>query len=584
MASKKIATLYAEITGDTTKLNKSLSSSKTALTGLNKGAAETISSMTGLNLASAGAGAAIGAIALFAKQALSETEAYARSVRDLSKITGDSAESTSRLIQVSDDLLISEEELGTALQGAVRKGIDVSVEGLMKLSDQYTKLEPGLERSKFLMDTFGRSGVSMAMMMEQGADGIKSMLESQSDSLVMTQENIDASREYEKAMDDLGDMMQGFKYTIGNTVIVPLTNAAKAFSLLVKWTDSVNDAYAEHERQTLKTAGSYREYADEILNARIRTGELTEVRKRMIMDDIEAGKSSYALTKAFGLQTEASYNRAKSLEMYNSVMRETTEKTNELVLSEDELKAKFSEVSSYISGDVTETYNKFNEKNNELWGTNKKIVDKITELESKSWLTTDQKKELATLEEELGKNKRAIEANEEAYKKEYNTFILNTFLKYAALDGLSAKDLDVYTKMAENMGLIDQPTKDLIEGIGNITKEIDGSKTSAQEFANVLAGIPDKDVYVRTHYVSYGGQTGGHEDEDNGLLGGYASGASFTVPPSYSGDSFGMRVQSGEKVKVTQAGVPDDTARMLRNLPSLIGRAVRDGVIQGLAQ
>ncbi len=584
MASKKIATLYAEITGDTTKLNKSLSSSKTALTGLNKGAAETISSMTGLNLASAGAGAAIGAIALFAKQALSETEAYARSVRDLSKITGDSAESTSRLIQVSDDLLISEEELGTALQGAVRKGIDVSVEGLMKLSDQYTKLEPGLERSKFLMDTFGRSGVSMAMMMEQGADGIKSMLESQSDSLVMTQENIDASREYEKAMDDLGDMMQGFKYTIGNTVIVPLTNAAKAFSLLVKWTDSVNDAYAEHERQTLKTAGSYREYADEILNARIRTGELTEVRKRMIMDDIEAGKSSYALTKAFGLQTEASYNRAKSLEMYNSVMRETTEKTNELVLSEDELKAKFSEVSSYISGDVTETYNKFNEKNNELWGTNKKIVDKITELESKSWLTTDQKKELATLEEELGKNKRAIEANEEAYKKEHNTFILNTFLKYAALDGLSAKDLDVYTKMAENMGLIDQPTKDLIEGIGNITKEIDGSKTSAQEFANVLAGIPDKDVYVRTHYVSYGGQTGGHEDEDNGLLGGYASGASFTVPPSYSGDSFGMRVQSGEKVKVTQAGVPDDTARMLRNLPSLIGRAVRDGVIQGLAQ
>lgn len=584
MASKKIATLYAEITGDTTKLNKSLSSSKTALTGLNKGAAETISSMTGLNLASAGAGAAIGAIALFAKQALSETEAYARSVRDLSKITGDSAESTSRLIQVSDDLLISEEELGTALQGAVRKGIDVSVEGLMKLSDQYTKLEPGLERSKFLMDTFGRSGVSMAMMMEQGADGIKSMLESQSDSLVMTQENIDASREYEKAMDDLGDMMQGFKYTIGNTVIVPLTNAAKAFSLLVKWTDSVNDAYAEHERQTLKTAGSYREYADEILNARIRTGELTEVRKRMIMDDIEAGKSSYALTEAFGLQTEASYNRAKSLEMYNSVMRETTEKTNELVLSEDELKAKFSEVSSYISGDVTETYNKFNEKNNELWGTNKKIVDKITELESKSWLTTDQKKELATLEEELGKNKRAIEANEEAYKKEYNTFILNTFLKYAALDGLSAKDLDVYTKMAENMGLIDQPTKDLIEGIGNITKEIDGSKTSAQEFANVLAGIPDKDVYVRTHYVSYGGQTGGHEDEDNGLLGGYASGASFTVPPSYSGDSFGMRVQSGEKVKVTQAGVPDDTARMLRNLPSLIGRAVRDGVIQGLAQ
>ncbi len=584
MASKKIATLYAEITGDTTKLNKSLSSSKAALTNLNKGAAETISSMTGLNIASIGVGAAIAGIAVFAKQALSETESYARAVRELSKITGDGAESTSRLIQVSDDLLISQEELGTALQGAVRKGIDVSVEGLMNLSEQYMKLEPGLERSKFLMDTFGRSGVSMAMLMEQGASGIQSMIDATGENLVMTQENIDASREYEIALDELGDTMQGFKYEIGKSVIVPLTNAAKAFVLLINWTEKLNDVYSDHEKQTLKSAASYKEYASEILNARIRSGELTEVRKKMIMDDIEAGKSSYKLTEAFGLQTEASYNRAKSLEMYNSVMGETTNKTNELILSEDELKAKFSEIDSYISGDVTETYNKFNEKNNELWSTNNELVSKISELEGKSWLTPEQKGELETLRGKLADNKKAIEDNETAYKQETNQFILNTFLKYAALDGLSAKDLEVYTKMAENMGLIDQPTKELIEGIADITKEIDGSTRSANDFANALSGIKDKDVYVRTHYVSYGGKTGGHEDEDNGLLGGYASGASFTVPPGYSGDSYGMRVQSGEKVKVTQAGVPDDTARMLRALPAQIGRAVRDGVVQGLAR
>ena len=91
--------------------------------------------------------------------------------------------------------------------------------------------------------------------------------------------------------------------------------------------------------------------------------------------------------------------------------------------------------------------------------------------------------------------------------------------------------------------------------------------------------IPDKDVYVRTHYVSY-------DDVDTRtakeLLGGYASGADFTVPPGNSGDSFGMNVSSGEHVKVTQAGVPDDTQRLLRMLPAQIGRAVRDGVIMGM--
>lgn len=582
--SKKIGSLFYEITGDTSKLNSSLTNSKAAMQGLNKGAADTISSVTGLNLASLGAGAAIAGMAVFAKQAVTETVAYGKSVRDLSKITGNTAEETSRLIQVADDLKISEEELGTALQGAVRKGIDVSVEGLSNLSEQYLKLAPGLERSKFLMDTFGRSGSSMAMMMEQGADGIRNMSAAIDDSLVMTDDAIKAAREFEIAMDDVEDAVQGVKYVLGTPLIKGLTDAANGFMTLVKWNDRVKDAYASQEKQVVKNTQSYREYARAVLDAYVRTGDMSQKQSDWIMTDIEAGKYNDVLREKYGLRSEAAYNVARSSEYLDKWDRAAKESTEELAKAQEELKGNFELVNSYISGDVTETYNKFNEKNGELWETNAKLVSKISELEGKSWLTEDQKKELAELQTELGKNKTAIEENEKAYKRETNEFILQTTLKYMALDGLSTKDLEVYTKMAENMGLIDEPTKTLLTKIGEITSQIDTSKASADEFARALSGIPDRDVYVRTHYISDSSGTGGHEDDGNGLLGGYASGGSFTVPPGYSGDSYGMRVQSGEKVKVTQAGVPDDTARMLRNLPSLIGRAVRDGVIQGLAQ
>jgi len=577
--SKKIGSLYYEITGDTSKLKTSLSESKVAMQGMNKGAADAISSMTGLNLAGLGAGVAIAGIATAARKAVTETVAYADAVRDMAKITGNSVEETSRLIQVADDLVISEEELGTALQGGVRKGIDVSIDGLSKLSDEYLKLEPGLERSKFLMDTFGRSGSSMAMFMEQGADGIRKMSASIDDSLVLTDEAINSAREYEKAMDDLGDSVQGVSYDIGTFLAKNLAKAANAFTLLANWSQKVGDIHSDLEGKVVKTSTSYREYANAVLDAYVRTGEMGTAQRDLIMQDIEAGTYNDVLREKFGLRSEAAYNVARSSEYLDKWDRAAKDATVQLAKAQEELKSNFELVNDYISGDVTETYNKFNEKNNELWGKTDELSKKIGELEGKSWLTEEQKEELGNLKTELGNTKLAIEENEKAYKKETNEFILSTALKYMALDDLSQKDLEVYTAMAENMGLLDQPTKDLIDGIGKIATKIDTSKASVKEFADALSGIPDEDVNINVRYNYYGEVDTRRAKE---LLGGYASGADFTVPPGNSGDSFGMNVSSGEHVKVTQAGVPDDTQRLLRMLPAQIGRAVRDGVIMGM--
>ena len=64
-----------------------------------------LSSMTALGAA----GMAIGGISKFLKDAVQDTIAYGTQVDNMSRLLGISAEDTSRLIQASDDLFLSQE-------------------------------------------------------------------------------------------------------------------------------------------------------------------------------------------------------------------------------------------------------------------------------------------------------------------------------------------------------------------------------------------------------------------------------------------------------------------------------------------
>ena len=97
--------------------------------------------MTGVSLGVAGGvalvGKAIQAATQYVKEAIEKQDKYVTSVIDMSRVLGIDTEETSKLIQASDDLFISQEKLNTALLAASRQGIDVSISGLEKLSSRY---------------------------------------------------------------------------------------------------------------------------------------------------------------------------------------------------------------------------------------------------------------------------------------------------------------------------------------------------------------------------------------------------------------------------------------------------------------
>lgn len=162
---------------------------------------------------------------------------YAASVRDLSIATGEGAEGSSRLLQVLDDFGVSGDQLTTAMRALREQGINPSVESLARMSGEYLRLNPGLERQNFLAQNFGtRIGPQFARVMEQGTSAILARGEGIADGLILTQADIDLSEELIHVQDDLHDQWQGIVVTLSTGVlpglVAVLTSVNQLFDAL----------------------------------------------------------------------------------------------------------------------------------------------------------------------------------------------------------------------------------------------------------------------------------------------------------------------------------------------------------------
>lgn len=192
------------------------------VTGAGNKLATGFKSLTGITLGAGAALAGIGAAAKFIGDAVNETVEYATEIDNTARLLGLTTEETSRLVQASDDLFISQEKLSSGLQAATRQGIDVSIEGLKKLSAQYLAMPEGVGRSEFVLKTFGRSGAEMGKLMEIGADGIDAATAAIADNMIITQKSMGDIMNYKRSIDNMNDSWQGVKYTIGQAVIPTL--------------------------------------------------------------------------------------------------------------------------------------------------------------------------------------------------------------------------------------------------------------------------------------------------------------------------------------------------------------------------
>ena len=183
--------------------------------------------LTGISLTTAGVITAIGggisAAVDYTKDAIEETVKYGDQVATLSRITGTSLEDTSRLIQVAQNMGIEYKDLATGLGNATKKGVDVSIENLLLLADEYKELETPIARAQWLTENFGAAGRDLEPIFAAATESIVADMEEVSDAMVWDAEKQESVDAYAAAIGEFDSAMGGLKITIATELLPTLT-------------------------------------------------------------------------------------------------------------------------------------------------------------------------------------------------------------------------------------------------------------------------------------------------------------------------------------------------------------------------
>jgi len=81
------------------------------------------------------------------------------------------------------------------------------------------KLAPGVDRSQFLIDKFGRSGMEMAAIMQLGGDKIKEMNAGISQSMIIDDQKAASILRTKQALDEYNDALSGMRYEVAGKLL-----------------------------------------------------------------------------------------------------------------------------------------------------------------------------------------------------------------------------------------------------------------------------------------------------------------------------------------------------------------------------
>jgi hypothetical protein len=326
-----LGTLKVMLTADTGKFAKDIKMGETAVKSFK-------SEIT--NMAKGLAGAfTVGAIVTGIKKMVDSTAEYAKTVEDLSRNLGISTEESSKLIQMTDDLEISQSALEMGMKTALRQSITPNIEGIKDLAAQYQALQTPAEKAAFALKTFGKNGLEMAKILEKTPDQIQAMADAlEGSSLIMGEDAVQAAKDYRLKLDELNDSWDAMSVTVGNKAIPKVTQfmnlITKMTSLDTKsWFQDGADASAEFinafvfgkkaEEEMIDSIqigmGELRKYDMSLGEVTAATDEVAAANSRVAMSITEVSKTS-AAKEAIDILTTAYKDGTIAQDVYNVKM------------------------------------------------------------------------------------------------------------------------------------------------------------------------------------------------------------------------------------------------------------------------
>lgn len=205
-----------------------------------------------------GAGAAI---AGFAVKAIGDFQKLALEVDHFSDVTGLAAEEASRWVEVAGDMGIESnavqtginklnreiargsdhfEKLGIEIERTSGGAVDVN-ETFLNTIQALKDIKDPAERAKVATELLGKGWMSMAELVETGADELRESLDSVADAKVIDEAEIEKAKRLRELQDNLADSLEVVALTVGEVLLPALETVAGPLEWLGKKMQEASD-------------------------------------------------------------------------------------------------------------------------------------------------------------------------------------------------------------------------------------------------------------------------------------------------------------------------------------------------------
>jgi len=254
-------------------------------------------------------------------------------VRKVSAETGMNAEETSRMIDLYDKFNISSNTVALTQKTLAKEGLTLSIETLKKLADQYNALGTQEDRTTFLTKNFGRSGLEMADMFNQGSAAIQKFNDTVGAGQIVTQAELDQARQLEIANKDLADSWSGLVNILSFRAL-PILQAVVG----------VMGAYATTAQDvvngTSKETGYFGPLIEFLKNVKASRDEYNASLKETTNAQVDAGQSAVDLAESEKAVADANKSELSTISSLQSVQDNYDKSMASLSLKSEELLAK----------------------------------------------------------------------------------------------------------------------------------------------------------------------------------------------------------------------------------------------------
>ncbi len=448
-------------------------------------------------------------------QTVGAAAAYADQVGQLSRITGMSTESSSRLLDVTDKMGVEFGQLETALRFMSKNGVEPSIQGIAQLSDQYRALSDPIDRNNFLIKEFGRSGLDMAMLMNQGSAAIERMAGETNKYLLLSQQQYDASVQNKIATKEFNEAIEAQKIALGNELMPTLT---KVLNYETDWMNALEQAREEGVKGYFQI----------------------NQRAQAIMQEAEAAR---AATSANQDNTAALRDQAGAAQLDSEALAAMSN-TYQTTLN--------------LAASLRQENGNYNKQLGELMAKQSDEEQQLKTLAAQGWSPLSQK--VQDVKKQYNDTAESIDALQEQHHQAIAKMEYDLLVAKLSADGLTSSEFDMAQQVGVSLGVFTQAEADQAKAYNKVTDAAAAGKLSAEQLKGALDDVANGNYNIDLNFVSNGLPPilQQYQIPQAGQARRYQHGGSFIVPPEYGNEGFslgGMATASGgERIDISPAG------------------------------